>query len=290
MTIIRTYQNGNYCVTLHEDGTKERIGPEPHVATFPESIDLKITDYCKNDCAYCHESSGLNGKHAEIENIFALTDGLPPGVEIAIGGGNPLEHPRLEEMLDHFWYSGLIPNITINAKDLNLWNNNLAKRCYGIGISTDSPMVFDILQQVSHVKFNSENVVFHAIAGIHRPMDFVHSPGKVLILGFKDYGRGTGIDKKKVEKNLMAWRYWIASRLQQKAITSFDNLALEQLRIRELIGEDAWSKYYMGNDGEYTMYIDAVKMEYAISSTSERVAIPEEATAVDLFQRIKEAS
>ncbi len=29
-----------------------------------------------------------------------------------------------------------------------------------------------------------------------------------------------------------------------------------------------WDAFYMGNDGEYTFYIDAVKQEFAINSTT----------------------
>ena len=31
---------------------------------FPESIDLKITNYCENNCKYCYANSNKEGKHA----------------------------------------------------------------------------------------------------------------------------------------------------------------------------------------------------------------------------------
>lgn len=50
---------------------------------------------------------------------------------------------------------------------------------------------------------------------------------------------------------------------------SFDNLAIQQLQIERLLTKDAWSRLYMGDDFEYTMYIDAVNQVYAPSSTSQ---------------------
>ena len=51
-------------------------------------------------------------------------------------------------------------------------------------------------------------------------------------------------------------------------IPIFDNLALEQLSVKENIPNDIYEKGFMGNDGESTMYIDLVKGEFAVSSTA----------------------
>ena len=53
-------------------------------------------------------------------------------------------------------------------------------------------------------------------------------------------------------------------------IVSFDNLALGQLGIQEIVSPEVWKKHYMGDDGTHTMYIDAVTGTFAATSTSER--------------------
>jgi hypothetical protein len=53
MTTINTYRNGNTTVTLLSDGTKIREYEGTPVVTHPESIDVKITDYCDMGCSYC---------------------------------------------------------------------------------------------------------------------------------------------------------------------------------------------------------------------------------------------
>jgi hypothetical protein len=53
-------------------------------------------------------------------------------------------------------------------------------------------------------------------------------------------------------------------------LVSFDNLALEQLNIKDKVSPNEWERSYMGDDGSFTMYVDLVKEQYAVSSISER--------------------
>ena len=93
MEQIAKYTNGNTVVTILSDGTKIREYEGDPVILHPESIDVKITDYCDMGCAYCHESSTTSGSHADLKTLLGIIHDLPAGVELAIGGGNPLSHP-----------------------------------------------------------------------------------------------------------------------------------------------------------------------------------------------------
>ena len=52
------------------------------------------------------------------------------------------------------------------------------------------------------------------------------------------------------------------------SVVSFDNLAIEQLGVKELLSEEEWNDFYAGDDGTVTYYIDMVKKQFAVSSTS----------------------
>src|SRR5574344_2032907 len=109
--ILGEYINGNYNVKIYEDGTKIRSTKDDEFnAQFPENIDLKITNYCTNNCLYCYESSNSMGKHADILSAKFL-DTLQPYTELAIGGGNPLSHPDLIPFLDKLKEKHIIANI-----------------------------------------------------------------------------------------------------------------------------------------------------------------------------------
>ena len=69
MEILHSYDNGNVKVTLYTDGTKiqewsDNETPNPE---FPNSMDIKITNYCDLSCKFCHEMSTLQGKHGNLE-------------------------------------------------------------------------------------------------------------------------------------------------------------------------------------------------------------------------------
>ena len=67
MGLIGSYMNGNYKVSIYEDGTKVRENDldyfEPDTV---ESMDIKITNKCNKGCPMCHEDSKPDGKHADL--------------------------------------------------------------------------------------------------------------------------------------------------------------------------------------------------------------------------------
>lgn len=99
MKLLHSYPNGNYIVSIFDDGTKVRHNNLSYFAPdFPESIDLKISNQCDMGCRMCHENSTPDGKHGDLSLPFLST--LRAGTELAIGGGNPLVHPDLIPFLE----------------------------------------------------------------------------------------------------------------------------------------------------------------------------------------------
>jgi len=250
-TIIHKYQNGNCLVTLCLDGTKIREWPdnEEPVAEYPESIDIKCTNKCDGGCTWCHERSTIHGIHAKVDDIMCLVDGLPPGVEMAIGGGNPLDHPQLPLILTEFRNRGFISNLTVLSDhyyrqyDLlkSLYDRNLY---YGLGISCqDGYMSSSIYEPFS------TNMIIHVIAGIASPMNLIRgNKYKYLVLGYKKYGFGEKYYNEKIQNNTNCWKYWIQTIMTKCEGVSFDNLAIEQLGIKDKIPPELWKTHYMGDD------------------------------------------
>ena len=273
------YNNGNCAVNLDLwDGTKIRSCDGQPTPEFPESIDLKITNWCDAGCHFCHEQSTKLGKHADIDDIFNALEGLPRGVEIAIGGGNPWSHPNIVEILLKMKEKGFIANVTMNEfhlnnngsteKDINCFTQR--KLIHGLGISIDDQEpLFDwklISQDIQH------RIVAHVIVGVTSPFYVRQLPNwvKVLVLGYKDVGRGESF-KKLVDINnrTKEWCYWLSTVAKDRIIL-FDNLAIKQLQVQKRLPDELWDSRYMGDDGQFTMYIDAVEREYAVSSASSR--------------------
>ena len=135
------YRNGNYDVFLNlENGTKIRKNDLDNLTPeYPESMDIKLTNKCHHNCTMCHEASTPNGKHGDIMNAKFI-ETLPPYTELALGGGNPLEHPDLEMFLRKCKSLKLIPSMTVHQDD---FMNNLEflrmlrdeELIWGIGVS-----------------------------------------------------------------------------------------------------------------------------------------------------------
>ncbi len=273
-TELASYQNGNVAVQLLSDGTKIREYEGTPTPVHPESIDLKITDWCDAGCGFCHESSTVRGRHANVETILRMIKGLPPGVEVAIGGGDPFSHPDIKQILAQFKERGLIANVTINSQHIErhvdlVWELREQKRLYGLGVSYHEDHWFSRISKVW-----DSNTICHFIAGEHQVNSalglLLRRHPKMLVLGYKLHGRGTKHFSPRTEHLLKAWKYWIGT-IMQYGTVCFDNLALKQLDIKSRIPANLWEQHYMGDDGQFTMYADAVRDEYAISSTSPRV-------------------
>ena len=53
-------------------------------------------------------------------------------------------------------------------------------------------------------------------------------------------------------------------------VVSFDNLAIEQLDIKDIVSYKDWDEFYMGDDSQYTFYLDLVEGKFAGNSLAPR--------------------
>ena len=290
------YQNGNYTVTIDtQNGTKVRENDLDFFrADFPESMDIKITNRCDMGCPQCHENSTKDGLHGDIM-YEGFIDKLHPYTELAIGGGNPLEHPDLVPFLEKCKKLKLIPSMTINQVHFEKHKNIIKylvdnKLIYGLGIS----LVCGDDEFINQVK-EFPNAVIHVINGMSAaPSELerlAHQGLKILILGYKEFRRG--VDHYKMANELIDKK---KRALYQKLphiinegwfeVVSFDNLAIKQLDAQRLMSNEDWDQFYMGDDGSATMYVDMVNREFAKSSTSTE-RYPLEDDIVTMFEKIR---
>ncbi|MGB3945300.1 MAG: radical SAM protein [Candidatus Saccharimonadales bacterium] len=295
MDIWHKYHNGNYDVTIYRDGTKIRTfrnTPKPEV---PEMIDLKITDRCDQKCPYCHENSKPNSQHGKLQQFISilLKDIYHP-IELAIGGGDIFTVKNLNIFVGQLASYDFIPNLTINIESLTSARNKerllaLMNDIGSVGISGIDSYGLRGYLELYHIPRELENrFVVHHIIGLTK-MQNVRDK-KVLFLGYKNYGRGHNYylkHKTEIDYNIDKARFFLSTRLNRPGyITSFDNLALEQLKVKEMVDKKVWEKCYMGDDGKFSMYIDLVKWQYARSSISPRFPLGN-LTVKEAFQTLQ---
>lgn len=277
MSILGHYQNGNYHTWIYSDGTKIRVSKEDNFKPeFAENMDIKICNRCDMGCPYCHEGSTPDGKLGDILNEKFI-DTLHPYQEVALGGGNVLEHPSLVPFLKKLQERKVIANVTLHQ---NHFLNNLAfiksmieqKLVYGIGVSL-SNVTPDLIKAAQTIP----NVVIHVIAGIvsAREIDELAGHGlKILFLGYKNLRRGHRFLEYELDsvissqEDLKAKIPVLLCSNNYFDVISFDNLAIEQLNVKKLISQPEWERFYAGDEGSHTFYIDMVERKFAKSSTA----------------------
>jgi len=292
MKYLGSYHNGNYKVYMFDDGTKIRANKltslEPD---FPESIDMKICNRCGMGCPQCHECSTPDGDLANLNH--PILNSLSPLTELALGGGNVLEHPDLDDFLKRMKDQGVLCNMTVHVDHfISNYDRLLAyskkKLIHGLGISVNYPVSEAVAASIA--KF--PNAVVHVIAGIVTPeaLEVLYDRDiKLLILGYKDYGRGEGYHAihPEIETNIEQMKASLQDLADHFAILSFDNLAIKQFDLSSVVPDSVWEMGYMGDDGQFTMYIDLVKEEYAVSSVSPRHPLNEDEIIETVFAKVK---
>ena len=282
------YQNGNYFVSINLDnGTKirETINPDAteFVADFPESADVKITNKCSYNCAFCHEGSNINGKHSDALHSHVWNT-FRPYTEVALGGGSVTGYPDLVPLLERLKSLHLIPNITVRQEE---FMSNLPlirkltdeKLIYGLGISLSNPNQEDFIKTVKEFP----NAVIHVINGIVSLTELrklANNNLKILILGYKEVRKGkillaNSAQNTIINNNKEALYAFLPKIITERwfDVVSFDNLSIKQLNPKgRFVSDEDWETIYMGDDGldgeqtSASMYIDLVEDEFARNS------------------------
>jgi hypothetical protein len=270
------YKNGNHEVYINdENGTKIRKTIDDNatefISDFADSVDFKITNKCFNNCAFCHEKSSPTGLVGNMDD-WKFLDTLHPYTEMAIGGGDVLTFDKLYDLLELLKSKNIYANITVQQN--NIFDNKIDylvehELVKGIGVSLYGYRKDDI----ERIK-SLPNTVIHLINGVTACEDSFRQLAdkdlKILILGYKTFGRGIEFikDSPWIQDNMNWVEKNIEDYMMKFKVVSFDNLAVEQLKLKDKLTEKQWKMFYGGDDGTHTFYIDGVNKQFAKSSTS----------------------
>lgn len=270
------YQNGNSTIELSEDGTRVITYDDTLQLQYPLNIDIRVSTNCafgynpktgKAVCDFCHESARTDGVECDYEDLKSKLNGLPKGIELAVGAN------QLTQGLYDFIYwcdqNGYVVNLTLNQGHIKR-DQEMIKKCYtngiikGLGISYRSSLQWNVPDFI----LNNPNTVFHVIAGIDDVDDVLSLKGrgvkKILVLGEKNFGFNEGNVDLSTKKH-KEWLWFISKLFHIFDVTSFDNLGLEQMRVKRFFNDDMWEEF---NQGEHSFYINAVDKYFAPSSRS----------------------
>lgn len=274
MKLLAKYQNGNITTELYSDGTRVRTTEDNiFMPSFAENVDVHISNRCDNGCKMCYANCTPDGAFGKLEGWHFL-DTLHEGTEMALNLNFPLP-PNVFEFLRSLRDKGIITNVTVNQNHFEKYEDVIQQMyaenlIFGIGVSLTNPTEA-FVQRIRKYP----NAVIHVINGLftEKQYNVLKNHGlKVLILGYKDVGRG-------VEYHATANGYintnmkWLYNNLKDIIphfkVISFDNLSLNQLEVKRLLTDNQWEEFYGGDDGTFTFFINMVEGYFSKNSLSE---------------------
>lgn len=246
--------------------------PRAQRSSLPELVDIKITDQCSAGCRFCYQNSTPKGRHAYLDDIrrWSYILGHEQVFEVALGGGEPTEHPNFPEILETFRNQNVIPNFTTRRLD---WLKDekiraaVEEHAGHFAYSVQSPEDVEALQSalMNTLNFANKGIVQYVvgIGNAEHMLSILNACKKhylpITLLGFKSVGRGQNymphrFDWVEVIKPFLGWM----------RIGIDTALATGNKEKLEAAGVDRRS--YYTQEGKFSMYIDAVEGKYGPSS------------------------
>lgn len=252
-------------------------------SSAPELVDIKITNWCDAQCAFCYQDSTTEGKHGDVDFIEAVIDALGHmGVfEIAFGGGETTAHPSFTKFLQTCQYNDIIPNFTTRNLD---WLRNLNWTKYyemigGFAYSTESvedirrfaKLLNDVgAQNIPYVR-SKANV--QLVMGTMTRTNFKkalivckENNLNITLLGYKTTGRGDQFTPKD-------YSWWIDVIKELRDTYLLPNVGIDTAlaaEYKQQISDAGIPKWlFQIKEGKFSCYIDAVECKMGPSSFCE---------------------
>jgi radical SAM protein with 4Fe4S-binding SPASM domain len=102
---------------LHDRAWASRWGDRTQVLSAPTLVDFQITRRCRMGCPHCYASSDPAGAHVAFDEVARVLGEIAAegACQLALGGGEPLLHPRIVDILERATALGLVPNLTTSG-------------------------------------------------------------------------------------------------------------------------------------------------------------------------------
>ena len=178
----------------------------PKFAPIPELADISISNCCTKGCPFCYRSSTPDGGIMQLKDYCDVLDSMKSAkygnvFQVALGGGEPLEHPDFIQIINETVKRGIIPNFTTNG---NLLTMELVKYLKGkvgsLAISmtdiSDAGKFDSVLATKNRTKINihyilSSKTINQAIEILKGKYNFLlNGVNAIVFLTYKPAGRG----------------------------------------------------------------------------------------------------
>lgn len=96
------------------------VEENPEYSPWPELADISISNHCTKGCEFCYKGSTNNNSFMKVEEYEYVLSSLQSEswgnvFQVALGGGEPLEHPNFIEIIEKTHQRGIVANFTTNG-------------------------------------------------------------------------------------------------------------------------------------------------------------------------------
>ena len=186
----------------------------------PELLDISITNYCERGCRFCYRQSSRQGTHMAMGDLQRVVEQAQElGVlQIALGGGNPNQHPEFCNILRLIKEHNIVPSYTTNGDGLtDEILQCTADYCGAMAVSAYPPFDARFEERIRRIasfgiRLNihmilKEDTVDTAISWLQNPPKFLKEVNAFIFLNYKPINRNyilQHIDKNKLRQFFQA--------------------------------------------------------------------------------------
>ena len=275
--ILYNHKSGNRAIFSFEDN------PNEYKPTNPLLVDFKITDYCSQNCDFCYMGSSIAGKHMEF-NRKILNSILDSKIfEVALGGGEPTEHPDFYNIISYLVAGGIVVNFStknIEWFDHPIEVNKVLNKIGAFAFSVQTVEEIDkIYNKMNKYKYDLNKLSIQIIPDVLTKNKLKAMFKKcyehnipITLLGFKTVARGCSFER---TGNESAW----VSVLKECVIDNiYPTISVDTTiaaKTEDLLKKEGINKYlYHIHEGIYSMYIDGVENKCGPSSYEPDKLVP----------------
>ncbi|RCW23450.1 radical SAM/SPASM domain-containing protein [Marinilabilia salmonicolor] len=188
------FNKSNGCFIRLEDKGYPEVFWSPDA---PELLDVSITNRCTMQCEFCYRCSSPEGIDISLDDYKRIVDEASKlGVlQIALGGGNPNEHPDFIDILKYTHDKGIVVSYTSNGLGLSKEILKATEEfCGAMAISAYAPYEilknailsikeFDIKTNIHYIL--KKDTVSDAIEWLVSPPGFLDYINAIVFLNYK---------------------------------------------------------------------------------------------------------
>ena len=210
----------------------------------PELMDISITNWCDKGCSFCYKSSNQRGLHMPISDYKMVIDQAAKmgTFQVALGGGNPNQHPDFVEMLEYTARKGIVPNYTTNGRGLTSEILSATKQTCGAVAVSAYPPYDETIQTVQILTGHSIKTNVHfildafsidtAIDWLCDPPDFLKLINAIVFLNYKPSGRKVFEERLLRHSERLDEFFKLAASPERKLKVGFDSCCVSGLFAR----------------------------------------------------------